>query len=346
MYKLDSEGKRLIKLTPKNFSELGLKERFDIQEWIEKSPDILGEELLIISKELPLPSGIRLDLLAIDKNANLVVIELKRDDSGNDVEWQAIKYVSYCSNFLSDDIFTLYAKYLQSDTDSSKHKIEDFLEEDAQLETLNQNQRIILLAKDFHSDVASAVLWLRDYGVEINCIRLQSYTDNDGDIFITSDIIIPLPEAKDYVEKKEVKEKEARRPTRRVFSLEKGTFNDEELRDRLNKTLARKTDLIPRLVRLIEILLYEDRAFSREEIKQMLVEKGVDSDIGHAGRYLSNLSQFFTKPDNSHLRQVIEFETGGGYGEMKDNYHVIPEYRGLLRDLVEDYDKTQKNQER
>jgi hypothetical protein len=296
---LDTDGKQLVKLLPKNFSELGLKERFDIEEWIEKSPEILGEDLLIISKELPLPSGIRLDLLAIDKNANLVVIELKRDNSGNDVEWQVIKYVSYCSNFLPDDIFTHYAGYLQSDIDSSKQKIEDFLDEETPLEELNQSQRIILLAKDFHSDVASAVLWLRDYGVEINCIRLQSYIDSDGGIFITSDIIIPLPEAKDYVEKKEVKEKEAKRPIRRIFSLEKGNFEEEVLRDKFKDTLARRTDLIPRFVRFIEILLSEDRVFGREEIKQMLVEKGVDSEIGHAGRYLSNLSQFLTKPDNS-----------------------------------------------
>ena len=50
MYKLDSNEKRLVKLIPKKFSELGLKERFDIEEWIEKSPEILGEDLLIISK--------------------------------------------------------------------------------------------------------------------------------------------------------------------------------------------------------------------------------------------------------------------------------------------------------
>ena len=45
-------------------------------------------------------------------------VELKRDDSGTDVEWQAIKYVTYLSNFLLDDIFTYYAQYLQSDSGS------------------------------------------------------------------------------------------------------------------------------------------------------------------------------------------------------------------------------------
>jgi RecB family endonuclease NucS len=105
MYRVDIENKRLIKLSPTQFNALKLKEKYDIEEWIEKTPEILGEELLIIYKELLLPSGKRLDLLAIDKKANLVIIELKRDDSGTNVEWQAIKYTSYCSNFLQEEIF-------------------------------------------------------------------------------------------------------------------------------------------------------------------------------------------------------------------------------------------------
>ncbi len=74
MYKVDTEGKRIFKLSPRTFAELRLRERFDIQEWLAKSPEILGEDLLIISKEFVLPSGIRLDLLAVDKKGNLVVI--------------------------------------------------------------------------------------------------------------------------------------------------------------------------------------------------------------------------------------------------------------------------------
>jgi RecB family endonuclease NucS len=91
MYRVDVENKRLIEIPVALFSDLNLKERFDIQEWIEGTPQILGEPLLIIAKELFLPSGKRLDLLAVDKQGALVVIELKRDDSGADVEWQAIK---------------------------------------------------------------------------------------------------------------------------------------------------------------------------------------------------------------------------------------------------------------
>jgi len=333
MYRVDIENKRLIKLSPTQFSTLKLKERYDIEEWIEKTPEILGEELLIIYKELLLPSGIRLDLLAIDKKANLVIIELKRDDSGTNVEWQAIKYASYCSNFLHEDIFKYYAEYLQSDEDEAQLKIEEFIDEE--IDKLNEKQRMILVSKEFHSDVISAVLWLRDYEIDIECVRLKLYLDQDKQLFITPDLIIPLPEAKDYIQKKETKQKEAKRSVRSSFSLEKSNLPDNELEKRLINTLQRESDLTPRVIAFLEIISSEERIFKREEVRFKLFEKGIGVDIGQSGRYLSNISQFLTKKSNPHLRQVIEFETGGSHGETKDNYKVLSQYRGLLKSVLE-----------
>jgi hypothetical protein len=338
MYKVDIPGKRLVKLVPRSFGELGILERFDLEEWVEKTPDILGEDLLVIAKEYPLPSGIRLDLLAIDRQANLVIIELKRGESGRDAEWQATKYASYCSNFVADEIFSCYAQYLSADVETAELKVEEFIDEE--LEKLNEHQRIILVAREFHSDVVSAVLWLRDYGVEIKCIRLRPYVDQDGELFITPDVIIPLPEAADYLERKEVKQRESRRPGRTTFSLEKGDYDLPELDQQLRATLARQTDLTPRLVAFLEILLSENRVFGRDEVKEKLFQKGIGEDVGQAGRYLSGLSQFLTKRSNPHLRQLIEFDTSGERGEMKDNYYVLPEYRDLLQRLTQEWDET------
>lgn len=212
MYKVNITDKSLTKLTPTNFSAHNLLERYDIQEWIEKTPEILGEEFLIVSKELTLPSGCRLDLLAIDKNARLVVIELKRDDSGKDVDWQAIKYTSYISNFLVEEIINHYSVYLKTDDEYARAKINEFIDEE--LEILNHSQRIILISKEFHSDVISSVLWLRDYGIDIECLRLKPFVDENNELFIHPDKIVPLPEAKDYIIKKERKQKEIKQAQR------------------------------------------------------------------------------------------------------------------------------------
>lgn len=334
MYRVDIENKKLIEIPATTYSELNLRERFDIQEWIAGTPEILGEPLIIISKELILPSGRRLDLLAVDKDGALVVIELKRDNSGSDAEWQAIKYASYCSSFSHDEIYKHFAEYLGTGSDDAQVKIEEFI--NCEPADLNQRQRIILVAKEFHSEVISAVLWLRESELDIECVRLTPYFDQKGELFINPEIIIPLPEAKDYIQKKESKQKEQKQPGKSSFSLERSNLEPGELKNKIIESLTRPSDLTPRFRAFLEIIIQEDRIYNRDEVKQGLYEAGVGNDIGQSGRYLSNISQFLTKKSNPHLRQAIEFETGGTHGETKDNYHIISEHRNLIHQALEE----------
>jgi hypothetical protein len=338
MYKVDKENKDLIKLSQTTFQVEKLKERYDIQEWIEKNPEIIDENLLIIGKEVVLPSDIRLDLLAIDKKSNLVILELKRDTSGKNIDWQAIKYASYCSSFSNTDIFRQYAEYLGTNEDEAETRIEEFIEAE-NFESLNEKQRIILVSKDFHSDVVSSVLWLRDYGIDISCVKLTPYSDGEGNLFIVPNKIIPLPEAEDYLVKKEKKQKEVRQSKMSSFSLEKSDYDDDRLKKELKSSLLKQSDLIPRVIEFLKIILSDNRKFDREELKEKLFERNIGSDVGQAGRYLSNISQFLTKKSTPHFRQIISFETGGANGEVKNNYYVLENYRKLLKEVLEEIDE-------
>ena len=106
MFIVNSTDKTTSEVKEISFREIGLRERSDLQEWIANNPIILGEELLIIQKEFDgfNDTNERLDLLALDKNGNLVVIENKLDDSGRNVVWQSLKYAGYCSSLKKEDI--------------------------------------------------------------------------------------------------------------------------------------------------------------------------------------------------------------------------------------------------
>src|SRR3712207_6287417 len=114
MYLIDKTRNRIQKLEQKSFSALGFRERQHLQEWLAHNPEALGEELLIIQKEFNgfIDTYERLDLLALDKAGNIVVIENKLDDTGRDVTWQALKYASYCSTLTKDQIRAIYQQYL------------------------------------------------------------------------------------------------------------------------------------------------------------------------------------------------------------------------------------------
>jgi RecB family endonuclease NucS len=76
MFRVDRTQNRIIKLAGSRLSGLNLRERDHLQEWLAKQPDALGEELLIIQKEFDgfADTRERLDLLALDKDGQLVVI--------------------------------------------------------------------------------------------------------------------------------------------------------------------------------------------------------------------------------------------------------------------------------
>jgi len=197
-----SENKA-VALTPQTFAELGLRERDHIQEWIADNPSLLGEdeELLIIQKEFAGwdETKERLDLLALDRNGKLVVIENKRDDSGADVTWQALKYASYCSTLTADGIEQIFQEYLDlGDGKKAADVLRDFFKTDDFTSILEQDdQRIILVAANFRKEVTSTVMWLFNRGIDIKCIKITPYK-HGGDILIYPEQIMPLDDADEY----------------------------------------------------------------------------------------------------------------------------------------------------
>ena len=217
MYILDKDSNQLINAEPTTFKEQKLKERQHLQEWIAKNPEVLGEELLVIQKEFDGFSDTheRLDLLALDKGGKLVVIENKLDDSGRDVTWQAIKYASYCSSMSQDEIVSIFAKYLNGSEEDAREKILSFFDkedmEDIELNPEN-SQRIIFVAANFRKEVTSSVLWLRNFGIDVCCIKVSPYMSN-GKFMVELDEFIPIKEAEEYTikiaEKKKVESQKA-----------------------------------------------------------------------------------------------------------------------------------------
>lgn len=234
MFLIDEDKNEAISISKKTFKELRFGERNHLQEWIRKNPDILGEKLLIIQKEF---SGFddtreRLDLLAIDKSGNLVIIENKLDDSGRDVVWQSLKYASYCSGLTKNEIKNIYQEYLNEENKSEQAEeiISEFLEntEFSEVELNNADQRIIMVAAYFRKEVTSTAMWLLDHNIKLKCIKVTPYELEDK-IILNVEQIIPVVDAEDYLikivnkkqEELQTKEKKQTRHTIRIKFWEK-----------------------------------------------------------------------------------------------------------------------------
>lgn len=214
MYVIDKENNKIDRIQEKTFHDLGFKEREHLQEWIAKNPSCLGdEELLIIQKEFDgfNDTNERLDLLAIDKTGSLVIIENKLDDTGKDVNWQALKYVSYCSTLSKQQIIDIFQLYLDKyeKGKNAKDELSEFFDGKSLDEiTLNEHdQRMILVAGKFRKEVTSTAMWMINHGISVQCFKTTPYQFGN-ELLLDIEQIIPVKETAEYLIKMADKAKE------------------------------------------------------------------------------------------------------------------------------------------
>lgn len=207
-----------------SFNTLGVRERGDLQRLLRSQIDILGEELYVISEEFSdwEDSRRRIDLLAIDKLANLVVIELKRTSDGGHMELQAIRYASMVSTMTFERAEQIHARFfaeLGLPGEDSRSRILEFLGwDEPDSDSFAGDVRILLVSEDFGKELTTAVLWLRDRDIDIRCVRMRPYRKDEMKL-IDVQQIIPLPEAHEYQVRVREKEQQERKLMAERYSL-------------------------------------------------------------------------------------------------------------------------------
>lgn len=189
----------LLPVDKTQFENESLRERQDLQRLIKDHIAALGKDLLVIAEEFGefQESKRRIDLLAVDKQANLVVIELKRTSDGGHMELQAIRYAAMVANMTWDNAVSIYASFIKEGLNAEQELLQFFGWDEPQRDEFALSVRIILAAADFSKEITTSVLWLNQMELDITCIRLNLYKLN-GELILNAEQIIPLPEAENY----------------------------------------------------------------------------------------------------------------------------------------------------
>jgi hypothetical protein len=200
LYRVTKDKLEVVRQT--SFIEEKLLERKDLQRLLRADISVIGDDLMVISEEFGdwEESNRRIDLLCLDKQARLVVLEIKRTEDGGHMELQAIRYAAMVSSMTLDQAIAAYARMLAAaDSEvTARREILEFLELDSTEEAeLLDEVRIILVSANFSTELTTSVIWLNRHGIDVTCIRLKPYRMN-GELLIDAAQIIPLPEAADY----------------------------------------------------------------------------------------------------------------------------------------------------
>ena len=139
--------------------------------------DVTGEALFPVAKQAQITGG-RPDIVALDRDARVVVIEIKRDVDRNQLA-QCLEYAGWARTTSLDELAGLY--YLGPEAFFADWQ--EFTESDAPVR-IRRSPRLVLVARDFHGRTGSAFEFLIEHGLPVKLIRVSMYEDQTGRRFI------------------------------------------------------------------------------------------------------------------------------------------------------------------
>lgn len=156
--------------------EQPLETEEQIESAVESAPELLGIDLLIIGRQTQTPSG-RLDLLALDSDARLVVIENKRNKTPREVLAQTIDYAAWVAKLTFDEVEAIYAQHrVSTDDDESDLAAAFEAHFDEQLDSIRDVPRMIVVAAHLDDSTERMIAFLNDaFDVPVNAVLFQPF---------------------------------------------------------------------------------------------------------------------------------------------------------------------------
>lgn len=261
----------LTKVSRTTFADQGIHERTHLQAALRDHIELISPDLFVVSEEFGDFDGAnrRIDLLCVDRDARLVVVELKRTADGGHMELQALRYAAMVSTMTFEQVARTLAKYrlgrglANSSEDQAKADLIEWLELDPDDEPdIAREVGIVLASENFSQEITTTVLWLNEFhDFDIRCLRLSPY-ELESRLLLDVQQVIPLPEASAYtvrVREKEVASRQA-----------KGTSNADTTKF-VVQTPEGTTEPLPKrwaVLRLVAALV--DAGVSMDVIRKLL----------------------------------------------------------------------------
>lgn len=174
-------GNPVIKIPPRSFAEKYSEKH--LEDILEKDTQaFLGFDVLLIGRQVKIEQGI-VDLLAVDKDGNIIIIELKRGDAHREIQSQANSYRAYFKHKVtSEDQINRWAEEYYGQTSDENLLIRRKMKEKfgAIPPKFNREQVVVLIAETFDDGLLQQLDLLRSI-----CIEFSYYAGDDEEYIVT-----------------------------------------------------------------------------------------------------------------------------------------------------------------
>ena len=186
------EGTGFRQLDPSRFEE----ER-DLEDLLEQDPNLLlgNERICIISRQIPIGKSQKIDLLALDRQGNCIIIELKRGKTSRAAIAQILDYAAAVAKFSFADIERFAERWSQGQGREfnsllALHSAFFGYELGAMRRSaFNRRQRMVLVSEGVDVRVLDIAEYLRRAGIDLTYISYFSYQAPDELLIATKTIL-------------------------------------------------------------------------------------------------------------------------------------------------------------
>ena len=174
------------------FEKISADKEKKIEDFIETHPSILSDDIFVIGRQVSTPVGIP-DIVGLDKNGNLVIVELKKGLPARKIVAQILDYAVWGEGLQYDDLNKIAKEnHLVGGQDLYKkfEKIHGNIPE-----PFNQYQRLYLISEEFDPKTVGICRYLKRNEIDISCIAINFHKSAEQEI-VDIDLVVGSEETK------------------------------------------------------------------------------------------------------------------------------------------------------
>ena len=189
IWRIDKELERI------HVSSLDQEQR--LEDFLSKDITIASPNWMVIGRQIYTDYGKYIDLLAIDKDGNLIVLELKKNKTPREVVAQLLDYASWVRNLNNDEITMIFDDYIKRyhpelNGISLDEAFLDRFKLKSMPEELNETHQLVVVASMLDDSTERIVSYLsKEHNVPINAILFRIYKDGEREYLSSIWLIDP-----------------------------------------------------------------------------------------------------------------------------------------------------------
>lgn len=174
---------------PEKITISSIEKELKLENAVFADLTILSPNLLLIGRQVPTAYGKFIDILAMDRDGNLSLYELKRGRTPREVVAQLLDYGSWVTRLSREEIAEIYSQ--KNDGEALETGFADVFGGPLPDE-VNQQHQLFVVASELDPSTERIISYLSDsYGVPINALFFQYFRDNGNEYLARTWLIDP-----------------------------------------------------------------------------------------------------------------------------------------------------------